>query len=101
MASSLGAEGSGSSRGISGGYGAPAQSSGSGQLGQPVPAQRIAEWDLSGSGSSQGGYSGSAQSFSSGASSLGRPEVAQRVAEFDASPSQASSGSFSSGGGYN
>jgi hypothetical protein len=103
VASSL--EGQGSSR-STGGYGVPSasSSSSSGQLGQPVAAQRIAEWDLSAQGN-QGGYStGSAQSFSSGASSGGsfsRPEPAQQVAEFDASPSQGSSVGFSSGGGYN
>jgi len=63
VASSLGDSGSSRSGSSSGGYGAPAPSGGSASLGQPEPAQRIAEWDLSETrqstgGSSSGGYSG-------------------------------------------
>jgi len=111
---------SGSSSGPSSSYGPPSRSSGPATLGNPEPAQRIAEFDLSdtrGSTGSQGGYSGSAPSApaqqpssgygaptrggssSGGPISLGRPEPAQRVADF--SVSGQGQGAPAQRGGYN
>jgi len=128
VAQSLGGNG-GSSRGASSAYGAPAPSGGDAMLGQPEPAMRIAEWDLSEApAASSGGYSAPQQSSggyqsapaapsggysqgpsrqqSSGPVSLGQPEAAQRVAEFEVNE-QAQQGGNRGGqqgysqGGYN
>lgn len=117
-----GSLGDGASSGPSTAYGPPSRSSGPAMLGQPEPAERIAEFDLTDEGSSQqGGYQqappaqfaqpspqygapvsapvrGSASS--GGPISLGRPEPAQRVADFSLSGSAGPSRQQSSGG-YN
>jgi len=121
-------DGGSSSGGPSSGYGPPAQS-GSSSLGQPEPAQRIAEFELtdsSSSGNQGGGYDaapapapapeygapsrsapsgnfGGSSSSSGGQITLGRPMAAQRVADFAVSGGSAggSRGGSSSSGGYN
>lgn len=105
---------SGSSNGPSPAYGVPSQS-GPAMLGNPEPAERIAEFDLTEAAPQpqqqfeQGGYSQGPASFggpsrgasSGGAISLGRPEAAQRVADFSLSGSAAGQRQSFSNGGYN